>query len=214
MEHGSRYAYVKGGCRCDECTEARLLADRARRQRRKDRAKADPSTIPHGKWGYADYGCRCEVCVGFHTDQRRALFGSKPRKVWTEEEISQALHVYATEGYRAVAALGMVHPSTVRKWAVARGVECYEPPVVHGRARYSHYGCRCEVCVSAYQTDQRSQRASRYARPEDAPHGTQGGYTNWGCRCDDCKDAGSLGNKRTSIRRKAGLTAGVRVRAS
>ncbi len=210
MRHGTRYAYFTGGCRCDDCCEGRLLADRARRQSRKDRAKADPSIIPHGKWGYADYGCRCEVCVGFRTAERRERLGSQPRKVWTEEEISQALHVYATEGSSAAAASAGVNPGTIRRWALARGVECYQPPAVHGRGRYQRYGCRCEVCVSAYRSDIRRSKADRRSRLDEAPHGTETGYLNWGCRCDPCKDAGSLHNQRVRIRRKAGLTRQVR----
>ncbi len=205
MEHGTRYGWIQG-CRCDECEEGRRVADRLRRQRRIDRAKADPSIIPHGELGYADYGCRCEVCTQGKREATRKQRGSEPRREWTEEEIARALHVYATEGYRAASRLGIASGSLIRRWAVARGIECVDPPVVHGQARYQAYGCRCEVCVTSYRESMLRNKAKRMARMHEAPHGTETAYLNWGCRCEPCKDAGSLHNRRTRIRRKAGLT--------
>ena len=37
-KHGSRFGYEEHGCRCAECTEARLADDRARNERRRERA--------------------------------------------------------------------------------------------------------------------------------------------------------------------------------
>lgn len=206
MRHGTRYGWVQG-CRCDECEEGRRVADRLRRQRRHERAKADPSIIPaHGELGYADYGCRCAVCTHGKTEARRRQTSTQPAKRWTEEDIARALHVYATEGYRAAAKHGIANGSTIRRWAIARGVECFDPPVVHGQSRYQQYGCRCEVCVTAYRETMKRAKADRMARLDEAPHGTETAYLNWGCRCEPCKDAGSLRNQRGRIRRKAGLT--------
>jgi hypothetical protein len=206
MRHGTRYAYFTYGCRCDDCIEGRRENDRQRRQRRMDRAAANPSIIRHGKNGYADYGCRCSICMDTRRNYNRARLGQEPAKTWTEDEIASVLDVYATQGLRSAARLDIASTSTIQKWAKERGVRCFEPPIVHGRARYQRYGCRCEVCVAAYRSDIARLRADRQTRLDEAPHGTSTAYVNWGCRCEPCKDAGSLNNQRQAIRRKAGLT--------
>jgi hypothetical protein len=202
MRHGTRYAWFKGGCRCDECAEGRRAADRARRRRRQERAAADPSIIPHGKNGYADWGCRCDICAGEHRRQNRERLGFQPAKTWTEEQQELAVHLFATKGLKAAmeavdASIGPIH-----RWAAERGVTCYEPPPVHGRSRYQRSGCRCEVCVAAYYADTAAQKAKRAANQDRAPHGTASGYTNWRCRCDPCKAAGARQNAETWRRRK------------
>lgn len=49
----------KSGCRCPACTEAQrvkqngLVAELAARPR---------DQVPHGRYGYSNWSCRCEVC--------------------------------------------------------------------------------------------------------------------------------------------------------
>ena len=57
----------------------------------------------------------------------------------------------------------------------------------HGTASSYQRGCRCDECTSAGRERKRQLDAERREHPEDAPHGTTGGYTNWGCRCDLCR---------------------------
>lgn len=182
------------------------MEDRARRQRRQERARSDPSVIPHGDSGYTDYGCRCGVCTKGHTEARRRQTGAQPAKTWTEDEITRALHVYATEGFRAADRLGIANGSTIRRWAKARGVACYQPPEKHGVSRYSHAHCRCDECVTAYREAMKRGRQNRLTRLDEAPHGTETAYINWGCRCEPCKAAGARWNRRNRERRLAGLT--------
>jgi hypothetical protein len=59
IEHGSRYAYVRHGCRCPECAAANRIYQRANRA-------SQLLTVPthlHGKPStYCFHGCRCETC--------------------------------------------------------------------------------------------------------------------------------------------------------
>lgn len=57
----------------------------------------------------------------------------------------------------------------------------------HGTASSYQRGCHCDDCVRVGRESKRQLDAERRKHPEDAPHGTRGGYSNWGCRCDLCK---------------------------
>lgn len=59
----------------------------------------------------------------------------------------------------------------------------------HGSIRSYQLGCRCDECTTVGRRRKRELDAERRKHPEDAPHGTRGGYCNWGCRCAPCKKA-------------------------
>lgn len=203
MQHGTRYAWFTGGCRCEECAEGRRANDRARRQRRKERAKADPSIIPHGKNGYADYGCRCDICHQYHLEANRRRQGNSPAKTWAPEVIDAAMVAYTEKGLKAAAKVADASESLVRKWAKQRGLSVYRPPLVHGtRSAYDRRGCRCEQCKAGVRTIRKAEAAKLRAKSHLAPHGSPSAYFNWGCRCDLCKKAGSIENARVAARRK------------
>jgi hypothetical protein len=144
MRHGTRYAWFEKGCRCDECREGRLADDRARRRRRFERAKADPSIIKHGTaGGYTDYGCRCDQCREANKIENRRQRGNAPARTWTDEQVTAALALYIESGPRPAAELVGVVPSTITKWATARGLRYGGPPQVHGTVHsYTRLRCR------------------------------------------------------------------------
>lgn len=76
LEHGTRYAYVRHGCRCEECGAAN------RDYQREHRAK--PVAIPphvHGRPNtYSRLGCRCRPCQRAATAYRmRFSFAASER---------------------------------------------------------------------------------------------------------------------------------------
>lgn len=78
----------------------------------------------------------------------------------------------------------------------------------HGLSTYSNYGCRCEVCRSAwagYISDRRKQRRAqrveiggRMTATQIPPekHGTEAVYSNYSCRCEACTEAQRTGQAR------------------
>lgn len=209
MRHGTRHGWVKHGCRCDECRQARLEEDRARRQRRIRRAARGEISIPHGKaHAYADYGCRCDLCTEAMTVERRRQSGAQPRRVFTDDEKARALTVYGVQGMKAAAASVRVSPGTVRRWVAAAGIPRFQRPIVHGNGTRSGYqrGCRCPDCVESNQASLRLSAQKRFERakvdPSIVPHGTINGYRNYACRCSRCKAAGSVENRRNRLQRK------------
>jgi hypothetical protein len=77
IEHGSRYAYVRHGCRCPECAAANRSYQRANRA-------SQPLTVPthlHGKPStYCFHACRCDVCRKAATEYR-TRFGFRKRQI-------------------------------------------------------------------------------------------------------------------------------------
>ena len=65
----------------------------------------------------------------------------------------------------------------------------------HGGSNAYDQGCRCDVCVDAWNDRHRELRARRtQRRPDDnanLDHGTRSTYVNHGCRCNACVDAHS-----------------------
>jgi hypothetical protein len=53
----------RAGCRCAECRKANNAMQLAWRTKNLGR---DPMTIPHGSYGYTNYGCRCDICRESH----------------------------------------------------------------------------------------------------------------------------------------------------
>lgn len=206
-KHGTRYAYFKKGCRCDECVEGRRREDRERRQRRVERAAADPTVVPHGSpFASRDWGCHCQLCTSAATAYYRKE-GVEPRRVRLASEIAAAVETYQTQGPAAAAEAAEVSVTTIGKWAKAAGAT-YTPKPAHtaGSAAYRE-GCRCEDCAADVRRRYEEAKASRHARVKagspDVPHGTESGYVNWGCRCDPCKAAGSEHNRNARARRIA-----------
>jgi hypothetical protein len=55
--HGTLNAYIRHGCRCGRCQDAKQTDNAAWRTRR------NPADTPHGtRSGYAAWGCRCDTC--------------------------------------------------------------------------------------------------------------------------------------------------------
>jgi len=80
------------------------------------------------------------------------------------------------------------------------------PNVMHGGAGYAYnMGCRCEVCVGAWNARHRELRAWRSdtVATDDVEHGIVSTYSNRGCRCDACRYAKSEANRRRLSRAKS-----------
>lgn len=68
IKHGTRHAYSRRGCRCDECTRANTEHSNIVNAKRRALAKTDPLLVPHGTTsGYRRWGCRCELCTKANT---------------------------------------------------------------------------------------------------------------------------------------------------
>lgn len=67
INHGTRYAFDKRGCRCEACTHAHR---EYRALRRRALATTPSDLIPHGLLGYSNYMCRCEVCIAASAEWR------------------------------------------------------------------------------------------------------------------------------------------------
>lgn len=62
IDHGTMGGYL-AGCKCSPCLAAKKAKSQAEGARRKARAAADPSVVPHGTVsGYRNWGCRCDPC--------------------------------------------------------------------------------------------------------------------------------------------------------
>jgi len=66
MEHGTRYCYVNGKCRCEECKRANTTYGIARAE---ERRKLTPPT--HGLSSYKNWCCRCPICTAANAEHSR-----------------------------------------------------------------------------------------------------------------------------------------------
>ena len=84
IEHGKRQTYVHHKCRCDDCTAANREYLRQYRAANRDKIRASKTRysaklkkskdIPHGtRYGYSDFGCRCDECKAANTAYARQL---------------------------------------------------------------------------------------------------------------------------------------------
>ena len=84
MEHGKRQTYVHHKCRCDDCTAANREYLRPYRAANRDKIRTSQAEysaelkkskdIPHGtRYGYSDFGCRCDECKAANTAYARQL---------------------------------------------------------------------------------------------------------------------------------------------
>ncbi len=200
-KHGTRYGYFKKGCRCDRCVEGRKREDRERRARRRSKAAADPSQVPHGSpFATRDWGCHCEACVlAARTYYRKK--GQTPRREFTDAEKAAAVALYRTSGTKAAAESAGVCPETINEWRKAAGAT-YKRPERHTRGGAYRRGCRCDDCMASFRADMEKRKgylAARAAKGE-VPHGTWNGYGNYGCRCDACRAANSEHNRLPEVR--------------
>lgn len=60
--HGTVASYGRG-CRCVDCRQANRERVYANKRRRLERVAAGLMAVPHGRYGYSNYDCRCEVCT-------------------------------------------------------------------------------------------------------------------------------------------------------
>jgi hypothetical protein len=82
-QHGTRSMYNKG-CRCALCAEAQLRGCADGRKERTERARRDPSLVPHSAAAYSNWGCRCEVCCTAAAEKRRREEASRHRRAATD----------------------------------------------------------------------------------------------------------------------------------
>jgi hypothetical protein len=87
------------------------------------------------------------------------------------------------------------------------------PDAPHGKATaYSNYGCRCELCATAWcaaiKAKRLERRAARVVDPDgflvttaNVRHGVPATYTNWGCQCRPCLAAHSEETARNASSR-------------
>jgi len=72
----------------------------------------------------------------------------------------------------------------------------------HGRYRYTHYKCRCDICRKANADYCRKRREIRSTQDITAPHGKRTTYTNYGCRCGECTEAHRIYQSQYIARKK------------
>ena len=91
IEHGKRQTYVYYKCRCDECRAANREYLRQYRAANREAIRASQARyttklkgsehIPHGtRYGYSDFGCRCDECRAAN-----AAYARQRRKGTVEE---------------------------------------------------------------------------------------------------------------------------------
>ena len=61
ISHGTEHAYVRYGCRCDDCKRASAEA-RARRRAGTGPGKTPKGQTVHSLHAYDYHGCRCSAC--------------------------------------------------------------------------------------------------------------------------------------------------------
>ena len=64
------YSAYANGCRCDVCRAAKADYMAARRAAAFLKTSQPAGDITHGRAGYEEQGCRCEICV----EARRAMW--------------------------------------------------------------------------------------------------------------------------------------------
>lgn len=180
----------------------------ARARRRERLARGESINITHGgAYTRKEHGCSCDPCVEADRERRRLLRGNKPRRVFTEDEIASAMHVYTTEGLAPAAAQAQVSSKTIRKWALAAGVECYKPPKKHGTRSTWWRGCKCDVCREGMRAENKRRKAERIERFRagllNPVHGSTSTYCNYDCRCEPCRAAWSVLMAKRAANRKA-----------
>jgi hypothetical protein len=85
MSESHGYGPYTRGCRCETCREAKSAY--SRRRRAAARALANRvgnglseggrhlvSGITHGRFGYEERGCRCDVCLGARAENYRVRY--------------------------------------------------------------------------------------------------------------------------------------------
>ena len=76
LQNFTRHGYTSycDGCRCEVCRKAK--AGYTRQRRRNALLNTDPDPVPgitHGRFGYEERGCRCDVCVGARREMWRKV---------------------------------------------------------------------------------------------------------------------------------------------
>lgn len=165
IKHGTGHAYRVRMCRCDLCTEANTEGGRRERERRKAMAKEDPASVPHGKSGYANFGCRCEICVQAKSLQN--LDQRSPERQASPKGRTQDGHG-SSGGYER----RKCRCDRCLSW---RDQQLQTSP--HGSVDTYRWGCRCETCVNA--------RGQRRPKQHKKKHGIPWGFKR-GCRCQPC----------------------------
>jgi len=77
--HGAVAAYTNYGCRCQECTDSHLAAQKRMRANRIARTEANGGVAPtrtHGLATYFNWKCRCPVCVEATSQRGKELRGT------------------------------------------------------------------------------------------------------------------------------------------
>lgn len=83
--HGTSNGYLKGGCRCDRCTNAGVLVKKRTSEyfkRWKKELASDPYDPRHGTSTGYRYGCRCEECKKAESEEKRLYYKRKVARQW------------------------------------------------------------------------------------------------------------------------------------
>ena len=77
--HGHESTYAVG-CRCVDCTEAHARCTARWRAKAKDRALSGSPDVPHGRGGYTNWSCRCDVCKKAGSAAYKAYYANGRRR--------------------------------------------------------------------------------------------------------------------------------------
>lgn len=75
VKHGGSGSGYAVGCRCKPCGKANT--DRAARAKAVRLAKQATSGFKHGRSGYVNWGCTCDVCRADHNKKGREGYASR-----------------------------------------------------------------------------------------------------------------------------------------
>jgi hypothetical protein len=209
VKHGTSHAYVRLGCRCDECRGWLRDRNRRARQRRRERAARGEIPVPHGRpYTRADYGCTCHLCRMANNRKSRPDAAYRQFNSDTGER-AEAVELAAAQGLRTAARAVGRSANTVRQWCKAAGVRWAPNPrelKPCGTLAAYRRGCRCADCLAANAAYHRMCRNDRLRLVEEHTaefeHGPSA-YTNWGCRCEICTEANKARCREYQTRRQA-----------
>lgn len=162
MEHGTNSMYSNGGCRCNDCRNARARYDRERRARVRD----GKTNHEHGIAATYKIGCRCDPCKEAH-------------RVWVAEYRE-----------RRLAAEDIVH-GTVSGYQVfkCRCDDCVDVMKPHARANWlkKNYGLSIEDWAQMWSEQDGKCASCGDAFPEIKSAHVDHNHTNGEVRALLCK---------------------------
>lgn len=147
MKHGTRYAYAKLKCRCDECAELMRTYQREYAQRRRAQGLS-PDDHRHGTTaGYDQFNCRCDPCRA--ADRSKRGKGGPPRGTRLGRNTYLGMHADLKKRRGAAANYRCPCGQQAQEWALKPSVEPRTDP--DGRKFSGHLDDYQPMCVPCHR---------------------------------------------------------------